>query len=485
MRRILALSLPLALLAACAGAEKRGDRAAAVGDWKSAERQYAAALRDDPGSAEKKAKWQEARAQALAAAAAAHRACVAARDLECAFAEADYVARLDPGDAQWATARADAARGVALQRLRQAADAGARGDHAAAFDLYGRGRDVSSDPGVQAEAARVAPGIVDGAVREAERQRASQQYPRALELLGLAANVDGRVRPRLDAVRAEYDRWLDARYEDEARAGDALLADRRFPEAQARYEAALKLKKGGRAEPLARYARALAAGDAAVQRRDWAGATNAYEEAIRSGADGSGFAAGELERVRVRPYALRVRSVLVKPFRPDGAPWAGARSRGFDRLVGVLAVAALDRAGARGRTALDVYDALPHENRPNLVASLVLPDGREYATPPQRAIRARLESSVVVNANAYDDRLASIRLFHDDPAGRIEIGAVTFRLMDAVAGELDLADGSIVQLRVVADPSPLRDGQAQGFAPVAARAAATAPAPVPAPAPRR
>src|SRR5512138_41778 len=118
MRRSLALVFLLLSVAGCAGAEKRGDRAAAVGDWKSAERQYAEALRSDPGNAQKQAKWQQARAEALKGAAAAHRACLAAQDWECAFAEADYVARLEPGDAQWTTARADAARGVGFQRLR-------------------------------------------------------------------------------------------------------------------------------------------------------------------------------------------------------------------------------------------------------------------------------------------------------------------------------------------------------------------------------
>jgi tetratricopeptide (TPR) repeat protein len=325
-------------------------------------------------------------------------------------------------------------------------------------------------------------------VQDAEQHRAAQQYPQALELLGLAVAVDGGLRPRLDAVRAEHERWIDAQYEAVAREGDALLSQRRFAEAQARYEAALRFRRGGRAEPLARYARALAHGEQAVQRRDWAAATAAYDEAVRTGMDSSAFAATELERVRIRPYAIRLRSVAVKPFRPDGAPWTGSRSRAFDRLVGRLASAALDRVGGLDR-ALDVYDALPHENRPNLYATLVLPDGRQFSTASQRAIRARLESSVVVLTNAYDDRPVWIRIGHAG-ADAVEIGAVSFRLMDAVAGELQLADRSIASLRVVGAPSPLGDGAAHGFVPAPApqpSAPAPAPAPVPAshPPPRR
>lgn len=461
------LLLLLAVLLACASAEKRGDRAAAVGDWKAAERQYAEALRKDPANPEKRAKWQQARQAALQGAVGAANACRVSGDWECAFAEWDYAARLEPGSADYAAARADAARNVGMHRLRLSAEALGRRDLRAAFDLHARGRDVSNAPDVQAEAARLAPSLVAGAVEEARRQRAAQQYPPALELLQLAVALDGRVRPELDQVRAEYDRWLDQQYEAEARQGDQLLAQRRFAEAQARYEAALRWKKGGRAEPLLRYARGLAQGEQAVQRRDWPGATAAYEEAVRSGMDANGFAAAELERVRIRPYAIRVRTVLVKPVRPDGSPWAGGRTRGFDRVVGLLAAAAFDRPGRGGRTLLDVYDALPHENRPNLYAALALPDGREWATPPQQAIRARLESLVVVGANSYDDRPVSVRVFHASPQGPVEVGAVTFRLMDAIAGgEMELADRSVVELRVVVERSPLQDGAAQGFAPV-------------------
>jgi hypothetical protein len=399
------------------------------------------------------------------------------------------VVRLEPGDAEMAGARVEAARRAALLRLRRAAEAAQRRDHRAAFDLLARAREISSDPGVQLEASRISPGIVSGAVADAEQQRAAKQYPQAIELLGLAAGVDGKVRPRLDAARAEYDRWLDAQYENEARQGDALLRERRFPEAQARYEAAQRFKQGGRAEPLGRYARARGAGEQAVQHRDWPTATAAYDAAVRTGMDANGFAATELERVRLRPYELRVRSVLVRPIRPDGSPWAGGRTRGFERVVGMLAARAFDRGGTDWRGMLEVYDALPHENRPSLYASLVLPDGRQFATQPQRALRARLDSTVVVDTNSYDDRPVTIRILHADPAGAVEIGAVTFRLMDAVAGRLELADRSIVELKVGAERSSLKDGQAQGFAPVPpprpVPAAAPAPASPPTPRPAR
>ncbi len=468
MRRI-ALALAVATLAACASHEKLGDRAAAVGDWKSAEAQYAEAARADPQNAEKRAKWQQARTQAIQGAVAAARACQVSQDWECAFAESDYLVRLEPGSAEYAGMRVEAGRNAAFLRLRRASEAGARRDHRAAFDLLAQAKAASNDPGVQAEAARLQPGLVQAAVQDAMQLRAKQQYPPAIDLLALAASVDGSVRPTLDQVRGEYDRWLDARYEAAAQQGDALLRERRFAEAQAQYEAALKVKKGGRAEPLARYARALAQGDAAVQRRDWPRATAAYDEAVKSGLDGQGgYAAVQLALVQIRPYAIRLRSVLVKPIRPDGAPWAGGRSRGFDRVVGMLANAAFDpRRGQGVRTALDVYDALPHENKPNLFATLTLADGRQFSTPAQKALRARFEALVVVATNAFDDRPVSIRIGHASEAGPVEVGAVTFRMTDLLGGgEVALSDRAVVELKLAAEPSPLQDGASEGFAPV-------------------
>jgi hypothetical protein len=310
--------------------------------------------------------------------------------------------------------------------------------------------------------------VVAAAVRRAQQLRAQQQYPPALELLSAAAALDAGVRPALDQVRAERDRWVEARYEAQAGQGDALLRERRFGEAAQAYEAALAIRKGGRAEPLARYARALQHGDAAVARHDWPAASRAYDEAVRTGMDGTGGPArAQLDRVQVRTWAVRVRSALVRPIQPDGSPWAGHAGPGYQRLVGLLANAAMDGTGRRTVAGMDLYDALPHENRPTLVATMTLPDGRQFSTPPQTALRARFESFVVVATNALDDRPLSIRITHADAQGTAEVGAVTIRMGDLLnGGDLVLADRSVVELRLAAERSGQRDGSVQGFAPV-------------------
>jgi hypothetical protein len=469
MRRIALALLPILVLSACANAQKTADRAAATGDWKTAEANYAAVLRDDPNNPEKRARWVSARQNALQDAISRCRACQVSQDWECAYGEAEYLTRMEPGSADYAALRAEVGRQAAYARLRRAAEASGRRDHKAAFDLLAGARAATNDTGLQAEAAKLQPSIVGAAVRDAQAFRKAQQYPQAVELLTMAAAVDGSVRPQLDQARAEYDRWLDAQYEAAAQQGDALMRDRRFAEAAAAYDAAVKIRKGGRAEPLARYARSLQAGDAAVERKDWAAASRAYDEAVRTGMDGTnGYAATQLERVKLRPYAIRVRSVLVRPIRPDGGPWAGGSSFGFQRVVGMLANAAMEGHGNQLVAGLDVYDALPHENRPTLVATMTLPDGRQFVTPPQQALRARYEAFVVFATNALDDRPLAIRVTHADPGGSVEVGTVTLRMQDLVSGgEVKLGDHSIVEMKLVAERSSQADGAVQGFAAVA------------------
>lgn len=489
MRRNAFALLAVAVLAACASAQKTADRAAATGDWKTAEANYAQVLRDDPTDPAKRARWEHARTQALQGAVNRCNACRVAGDWECAFGEADYLVRMEPGSADYAALRADVGRQAAYGRLARASQALASRDYRGAFAGLAAARAATNDPALHAEANKLQPAVVSGAVKEAQQLRAQQQYPAAIELLTAAAALDGGVRPTLDQARAEYDRYLDAQYEAQARQGDALMRDHRFAEAAQAYDAAVKIKRGGRAEPLSRYARALQAGEAAVQRRDWPAATRAYDEAVKTGMDGqNGYAQTQLEKVQLRPFAIRVRSALVRPIRPDGSPWAGPAGPGYQRVVGLLANAAMDGKGRQIVAGLDLYDALPHENRPNLVAVVTLPDGRQFATAPQRALRARFESYVVFATNALDDRPVAVRIVHRDEAGgELEVGTVSLRAADLLAGgELGLTDRSVVELKLVAERSGQADGAVQGFAPLGqgiqpaaapARGAASRPAP--------
>jgi hypothetical protein len=133
----------------------------------------------------------------------------------------------------------------------------------------------------------------------------------------------------------------------------------------------------------------------------------------------------------------------------------------------MLANAAMDGRGRQAAAGIDHYDALPPENRPNLVAILTLPDGRQLATAPQRALRARFDAFVVVSTNGLDDRPVAVRIVHRDERGDVEVGTVRLRMAELVAGgELGLSDRAIIDLKLVAERTGQPDGAAMGFAPV-------------------
>jgi hypothetical protein len=481
-------SLLLALALACAAHEKSGDRAAALGDWRTAEREYAAAVAKEPEKKELQEKYRQARAAALEDATKRAQACTAASDWECAFGEADYASGLDPTSAALASLRRDAGREVGFLRLRRAQEAAGRREWAAALQLVEGARAATDDPRVAAEGRRVEPGVVRGAVDEAERYRAARQFPEAVDLLGRAARVDPGLAPRLEAVRAEHERWKDAEAERYAAEGDALVAQRRFADAKASYDAAVRLRPQGRAQPLARCAALLAQGDAAIRRRDFLAAERAFSEAARLDVDG-GVALAELDRVKVRPYAVRLRSVLVRATRPDGWPWAGARTRGLDRVVARLASYTHGSAPAPAGVALDLARRIPPENQPTLVVTLALPDGRAFQSAPRRGVYALLDGSVVVAANAYDERTISLRVVHDQGGGRMsDVGLLAFRVADLVAnGEVALSEGSVTELRIETDVADQPEGTFSGLTqiggpPAPQPAPPVRPAPAPAPA---
>jgi tetratricopeptide (TPR) repeat protein len=433
MTRRLALLLTLSFTLACAGAEKVGDRAAATGDWRTAERQYAAAVQRDPKSPELRAKWQQARAEALAAALRKAQGCGTAQDWECAYAESSYALSLDDARADVAAFQRDAALQAAHLRVRRAAEATERADFRNAYALLASAQQASADPGVAAQARAVEPRLVGGSVAEAERLRGSREYPAAIELLGLAATLDGTVRPRLAAIRAENEAWLDGEHARHVADGDALANAGRFADAQAAYTEALRFRKPPQTEALARWAAGLRAGEDAIQVRDWPRAEQAFADAARLGVDRNGVAATMLERVRVRPYVVAVRNLRVRP------SWGDVKRLFTNRL----------------------------RDQPHLGLEIDLPDGRRIATGTRRTLDLVLDARFVVASNFYDDRAVTFRAIHDDGRVRHELGAVTVPLADLVAQpDGAFRDDVIAALRVRSDPTDQAEGAFSGASPV-------------------
>jgi hypothetical protein len=237
----------------------------------------------EPEKKELQEKYRQAKSAALEDATKRAQACQAARDWECAFGEADYALSLDPTSPALASLRRDAGREVGYLRLRRAAESASRGDWATALQLVEGARAATDDPGVAAEGRRVEPGVVRGAVEEAERFRAAHQFPEAIDLLARATRVDPSLSQRLEAVRAEHERWKDAEAERYAVEGDALA--QRSSRTRRRADAAVRLRPQGRAQALAR----CAAGSLGRRRDPPAGLPcrgRAFAEAARLDVDG-------------------------------------------------------------------------------------------------------------------------------------------------------------------------------------------------------
>jgi tetratricopeptide (TPR) repeat protein len=439
-------------LAACVAHDKAGDRAAATGDWKGAYLQYRQAVADEPADPGLKEKFARARAEALATSTAAARSCVARRDWGCAVGEADFALSIDPGAAGLPEVRREAGRELALVEADQARALVAQGQLRQADATLRAAQGHSGDPTVRQALSKVAGALVVAAVAESDRLRAARQYGEALALLQLALPYEATLRARLEAVRGEQAAFLRAEHDRLMAEGEQLLERSAWGEAAARFRAAHAAVPDDAARAAERYARLALAAEAAVDRGDWPAATRDYQEMTSLRAERNGYAAAQLARVTVRPWAVRLRSVLVSPLRPDGRPWVGPPRPVVFRVAGELARLAGASAGA---PLLLLLDQLPRENQPHVVVEVTAPGAAPLLTSPHRGLYTALGSTVVVGANALERRRLSFRVYHAEPSGLTEtIGVVEVPIGELVArGGTTLRGDPVSALELTAEPA--------------------------------
>ncbi|HYH98776.1 hypothetical protein [Hyalangium sp.] len=442
--------LVLLVMTACVAHEKSGDKAAAVGDWESALNAYGQALAEDPDKPELKEKYERAKREAVSDAYRKAQACATAGDWKCAVGEADFALKVDGGNSEIAAFRANAARSLALQQVAQSRDVATQGKFRIALDMIDQAKVLSSDPSVVQEAATARTGLAAMADTEAERLRQSKSYPQAVEALTVAASIDGSKRGKLDALQAEYEAFRTAEYERLAQEGDQALARRDWAAAEASYTAALNMKPGGRAEPLARYSGGVGAAEAALARRDYFTATGGYRQAVESGQDVSGYARAQLELVEVRPYAVRIRSVLARPMRPDGRPWVGTMNPYISRMIGMFTNT--PRGGSR--KLIEAAMSMPPGNRPNLAVRVSLPDGTLLTTPAINGLYVSYDSEFIVATNSFDERRLSLRVVHGDSQSFEDVGVIEFPLGEIVRRrEAQLSAQSVAGMDLSIEPA--------------------------------
>lgn len=448
-RNFLQLAFLLAFAGGCVAHEANGDKAAAIGDWKTAYSEYRLAVERDPGSPELRAKFQQARLEAAARAFKKALACEAMRDWRCASGEAQYALSIDDSNPEVAALILRANKGYATQRIDEGKADLASGRFESAFAAAEHAARLTDDIELREQARRILAEAGAQAGAEADRQRAAKQYQRALALYDLALRVDPSRREARDATQREYDEFLNAEYERLARLGDEAMTQRRWADAEAHYKAALAFRSGGRAEQATKYAGSLGRADARIATRDWKGAAKSLHGAIESGQDHDGYAARLLDQVEVRPYSFRIKSVLVKPTRPDGQAWVGPPNPFLGTLMKMAVHAALPGfGGAIAGAAIDASQKVPPENQPLLRVEIYLPDGRTLLSDERKALYVAYQADFVLPSNRFDDRRVSIKVVGSNH----DVGAVEFALRDLLEhGQMTLADQSIAGIELVAE----------------------------------
>ncbi len=460
----------LLCLSACVAHEKNGDKAAAVGDWRTALAAYREALLNEPESPVLKEKFERARKEAVAAASQRAHTCASTGEWKCALEEADFALSIEPGNPELAAFRADAARSMALEQLQRARAAAGNQEFPDAFNLLKHATTLSKDPQVVQQAAQVRGEVLGLAGAEAERLYKGKEYSRSITLLRMMVPLDASWQSRLALVEAEYEQHLAAEYERLAREGDAALAQRRWAEARDRYAEALRMKSGGRAESLMRYAEGMARGESALAQRDFVSSAQGYRQAVESGHDRDRAAAAQLERVEIRPYSIRLRSVLVMPTRLDGRPWVGPANPLLALLLqrGMGAVSGTDNARA-WRQLIRAVERVPAQNRPTLSVIVTTPTGERLMTPGRNSLYAVYDDpELVIATNHYDERNIVFQVVQGEGMSTEEVGVVSVALGELVQrGESELSQRSIAALELATVPAAGRvDGMFAGLRPL-------------------
>ncbi len=444
----------VAAIAACIPnqAIKRGDAAAARGDWRDAERAYRAAVDREPSNVEIGRKYADAKAKAIDQALRTAEACRVSNDPACVDRELQYALSLDPGHPRAASMRVEARGALARRALDEARRSFDSDNPLATWRALDEARRYGVPLEMAEEAARL---DKESAAKAAARARslleqgrgqpsgtAVATFTRARELAAPAAARDASFQSLLDEINEANRKAIEAEVAERLSVGDAALAKGDFDVAASSYEAALRVSNDSRVQSRATYARNIANARAAIARRDFDGATAFLRAAIATQQD-QGVAQALLEAVEIRVYRIRLESIEITATKPGtGSPWVG--KPWWRDAAPVLASAATVwlssgniTAGKAAYGATAAVANIPPENRPTLVATIDLPDGRQLKTRGEKGLYVVYGAELYVKTNQFDRRAVRISVHHKRSGGDESVAVANVPLGEIVAGKIN------------------------------------------------
>ncbi|MCI0342562.1 MAG: hypothetical protein L0216_15705 [Planctomycetales bacterium] len=211
----------------------------------------------------------------------------------------------------------------------------------------------------------------------------------------------------------------------------AKIASREWGAAQEALGRAAAIRSDPEVERLRGYAGAMAAGEAALARKDFTEAARRFAEAASAGVDDGGHAAARRDGLTPAVWRVTVATVLVLPLKADESVWDGSLTKALplETLMGAYAEGVPPKSSAKVAATI-----VPEANRPDPYLVIALPDGRRFRTRPAGGtflleprlwftVEGHLASEEAVTLTVADDDSGEPGASGDDP-----IGALTIRV---------------------------------------------------------
>ena len=230
----------------------------------------------------------------------------------------------------------------------------------------------------------------------------------------------GQVQAVAQAIDQEYARLLGA--------GDQFLARHDWRGCLQPYQQAMDLRPGPPAAGRVEYAQVVAEGDTQTAAKNWKGAADAYRKAASWREDASDhYAATQLDRVELKPWKFRFHNVVLRPVQPDGTPWVGPPSVALQNAMRYLMNG--------DQVNWHAVAQIPPANIPTLQLELAMPDGKRLRTAPHQGIAPEFNADLVIETNAFEDRIPTLKVQLVGPGGAItDIESFPISIKEIIAG---------------------------------------------------